>query len=274
MKSSVAKIEDSLAIYRDLSAQANANALEIFIDAIIQADFEDESSESQYTDEDMERERNGALADILHNIIGDNVEELVTAYDLLFHFRALAPKYSLDGTVGGELKPEERAALTAPYFDAVEIALKDKAPQEVRQIISVPEEFRILAKHILGLRGGGLHKDNREHALDFWTDGGISELPSRIVAPDDIPGIHTVKNKVALGWRQATSLDGALTCIFVQESDGAWAWSFLWSGFYETRAFSITQLLDWVFRTTEPDLGSFLAGYTFEDVIDRDFEGF
>lgn len=275
MKNTVAEIEDSLARYRDLSEQANATALDAFIDAILGADyFEDESRRSEYTDEDMMQEKDEALASILGNIIGDEVEELASATDLLSRFEDFAPKYSLDGTVGGEMEDGERDTLTTAYFDAVEAALRDKAPEEVKGIISVPGEFRILAKHILGIRGGGLNMYKREHVLDFWDDGGISQLPSRILAPDNIPGIHAVKSRVALGWNQATSLDGALTCIFVQETDDTWAWSFLWSGYYETQIFSITELLDWVFNTTEPDLGYFLAGYSFEDVMDGGFRGF
>lgn len=51
MKSTVAEIEVSLALYRDLSTQANATALGVFIDAILEADyFGDESRRSEYTD--------------------------------------------------------------------------------------------------------------------------------------------------------------------------------------------------------------------------------
>lgn len=138
MKSTVAEI------YRDLSAQANATALGVFIDAILEADyFEDQPRRSEYTGEDMMQERDETLASILDIIIGHKVEELATANDLLIRFEESTPKYSLDGTVGGEMEDEERAALTTAYFDAVETALRDKAPEEVRGISSsaVPAEW-------------------------------------------------------------------------------------------------------------------------------------
>lgn len=144
MKSTVVEIEDSLALYRDLSAQANATALGVLIDTILEADyFEDESGRSEDTDEDMMQERDETLASILDNIIGDKVEELTIANDILIRFEESKPKYSLDGTVGGEMEDEERATLTTAYCEAVETALRGKAPEEVRGVSSsaVPAEW-------------------------------------------------------------------------------------------------------------------------------------
>lgn len=241
MKSTVAEIEASLSIFRERSVERNSVTLGILHDAIVDAEFYDESMEEDYTTEEMEKERDEALADILEVILGDNVEGLETATDLLGLFDELAPAYNLDGTVGSEMEPEERAAVTSAYFDAVEAALKDKAPGEVRGIISVPDEFRVLAKHVVGLRGSGLQSPRGGYLLDFCDDESQSELPSRILAPDDVPGIHAVNDRVALGWYQETSLalGGLLTCIFVQESDRTWDWRYLWKDrFGDTRAFT------------------------------------
>lgn len=102
----------------------------------------------------MMRESDETLASILDNIIGDKVEELARANDLLIRSQESTAKYSLDGTVGGEMEDEERAALTTAYFDAVETALGDKAPEEVRGISSsaVPAELTDRTTTVRGSR--------------------------------------------------------------------------------------------------------------------------
>ncbi|KAJ0103933.1 hypothetical protein J7T55_010950 [Diaporthe amygdali] len=135
MKSTAAEIEAALAKYRKVSAERNKRLLEVYIDAITKAEFTDELIREEISDEE----------------------------------------HCLDGTKGGHLDLKDRAARATAYFNALDAALKAKAPEEVKQIISAPEEFRILVRHVLGINGPMLPDDMTKHAMSFWQDDGMQD---------------------------------------------------------------------------------------------------
>lgn len=268
MKSTPEEIEAALASYRKTSAERNKRALQLYVDAIVNSRFEDETTESEFTEEEMNQERIGQQGDI----VGDTLDDLSQPTELLDRYDELAPELSLEGTVGGTLDPEKRASLAEAYFKALEAALKERAPDEVNDTISVPEEFRVLAKHVIGIRSPDLPQDHCQHAVNFWSDESIfdhSKIPSRILAPGDIPGKLAVHERVALGWNPGSTTDCDWTCVYAQESDDSWAWIFVWSDPSGARAFdTIPDLLEWFLEFTESDPPLF-EGVTAEDVIDR-----
>ncbi|KAG6359706.1 hypothetical protein INS49_010758 [Diaporthe citri] len=241
MKSFPEEIESALASYRKTSAERNKRAIQVYVDAVVNADFEDETTESEFTEDEMNQERIGQLGDVVQ----DTLDDLTQPTELLDRYDELALKLSLDGTAGGDIDPEERASLAEAYFKALEAALKEKAPDEVKDTISVPEEFRVLAKH------------------------NHSEIASRILAPSDIPGKHAVDERVASGWNLGSTVDCDWTCVYAQESDDSWAWKFVWPDQSNSRAFdTIPDLMEWFLEFSESD-PPVLGGVTAENVIDR-----
>lgn len=271
MKSTPEEIEAALANFRKVSAERNRRSLQVFVDAIVNADFEDEETATEFTEEEMDQERMGQLGEIVE----DDLDVLTHPAELMDRFDELAPKLSLDGTSGGDMDPEERANVAEAYFKALEAALKEKAPDEVSDTISAPEEFRVLARHVLGIRGPGLPKEHTEHDMSFWSDEGIgnhAKIPSRILAPGDIPGKHALDERAALGWTPGSTVNCDWTCVYVKESDdsSSWVWKFVWSDPSGSRVFdTIPELLEWFLEFTDED-PPVLEGVTAENVIDRE----
>lgn len=68
----------------------------------------------------------------------------------------------------------------------------------------------VLAKHVLDRRGPGLLKEHKEDAMNFWSNESIrnhSDIPSRILIPDDIPEEHALDEKIALRWNPGSTVD-------------------------------------------------------------------
>lgn len=69
----------------------------------------------------------------------------------------------------GDLDPEKRASLAEASFKALEATLRERTPDEVKEVISAPEEFRVLARHILRICGPGLPISHNGHMQAFDT---------------------------------------------------------------------------------------------------------
>lgn len=173
MMSTAAEIEAALANYRKVSAERNKRLLGVYIDAITKAEFTDELIREETSDEEWEEEQLAALGELVDaDLKGLGLSKPA---ELLDRFDELAARHSLDGTTGGHLDLKDRAARATAYFNALDAALKAKTPEEVKQIISAPEEFRILVRHVLGINGPMLPDDTTKHAMSFWQDDGMQD---------------------------------------------------------------------------------------------------
>lgn len=268
MKPTPEEIEAALANYRKITAERNKRVLQVYVDAIVNAEFEDERIASEYTEEEMHKERMEQLGELVE----DDLDGLTQPTELIERYDEMAAKLYLDGTPGGDLDPEARANLVEPYFKALEAALREKAPDEVKETISAPEEIRVLARHVTGILGSGLPHEQTMHGMSFWSDEGMgnhAKIPSRILAPDQVGGAQVVDGRIALGYHSGSTVNCEWTCVYAQEPDDSWAWKYLWSDPSQWKVFdTITELLEWFLDFTDepPPL---LEGVTAEDVIDR-----
>ncbi|KAL2284689.1 hypothetical protein FJTKL_08775 [Diaporthe vaccinii] len=105
MKSTPEEIEAALANYRKVTAERNKRDLQIFVDAIVNADFEDEQVRDEFTDEQMHKERMGQLGELVQ----DDLDHLSQPTELMERYDELAASLYLDGTFGGDIDPEKRA---------------------------------------------------------------------------------------------------------------------------------------------------------------------
>lgn len=268
MKSTPEEIEAALANYRRVTAERNKRELQVFVDAIVNAEFADESIAEEYTKEEMDRERLEAVT----SLVGGELDFLTHPTELMDRYDELAAEAYLDGTMGGDLDPEARANVLEPYFRAVEAALKEKAPEEVKDIISVPEEFRVLGRHVTGICGPDLPYAQTMYPMSFWSDSpgeDYAKNPSRILSPEDTNLVHYLDEKIALGWDPGTTVECQWICVFVQEEDESWGWKFVYSAIDQTKVFdTIPALLEWFLYYNEEDT-PVLEGLTAEDVIDH-----
>ncbi|KAL1867510.1 hypothetical protein Daus18300_006354 [Diaporthe australafricana] len=114
------------------------------IETALDAEFENKESSLDFTEDEMNMEREGARS----NILEDDVDTLLSRHELLNRLDELAPRGSHNSSDAGELNPEERAAMAAACLDAsLEASLKQTTSEEARKLISVPDEFGVLAKH-------------------------------------------------------------------------------------------------------------------------------
>lgn len=270
MKSTAAEVEAALANYRKVSAERNKRLLAVYIDAITKAQFTDEKIREEISDEEWQEEQMAALAELLDSDMEDL--EMFAPTDLLDSYDKIAGLIGLDGTTCGNLIPESRAGYAASYFDALDAALKEKAPEEVKKIISAPEEFRVIARHVLEIIGSMLPDDKNRHTMSFWKDDGVwdhSKIPARITRPETLEYPWNIDEKVALLWDPGMVLEGEFSCLYIQEPDGTWNWKFGWRWQGDEQIFdNIPELFEWYLSTLESDPPD-LEGLTAEDVMNR-----
>lgn len=275
MKSTVAEIEAALANYRKVSAERNKRLLEVYIDAIIKAEFTDEVIREETSDEEWAEEQLGAVGYLVCLDPGElRALGVSEPADLLGRYDELAEELGLDGTSGGDLPPGDRAARAAAYFDALEAALREKAPDEVKGIVSAPEELRVLARHVVMINGPMLPHDMTWRAMAFWQDQGLgdhSKIPARITKHDDVKYPWNMDEKVALLWDPGLDSEGEFGCLYAQDSDGTWNWHFGWRWQGGEHIFdNIPELFEWYLWTLEMDLPD-LEGLSAEDVMSQAF---
>lgn len=265
MKSTPEEIEAALANYRKVTAERNKRDLQIFVDAIVNADFEDEQVRDEFTDEQMHKERMGQLGELVQ----DDLDNLSQPTELMERYDELAASLYLDGTFGGDIDPEKRANRAEAYFKALEAALRERAPEEVKETISVPEEFRVLARHITGICGPGLPKNHTERGITFSCVGAFDEISSRMLTPEETRAELVIDERIALGWNPGHATYCEWKCVYAQQADGSWAWEFLFFDDFDARAFdNIPELLEYLLEMSD-DEPPVLEGVTAEDVIER-----
>lgn len=276
MRSTAAEVEAALAGWRTANASRNKERLKIYIDAIMKA--EDEEAD----EEDLNSDRLDSLAALLENtsesLAADGV---ATPANFLERFDELAHKYSLDGTSGGECTPQERADASGREFAELELALRERAPEGViRNMIGVPDEFRVLARHVLGICGPHLPKDQNTHAMNFWADDVTRSIASRVHAPADIPYgggdlAGSAGLEVALGWCPGLCTDGDFVCVYSRELDGdEWGWRFVWTGPGDLYVCdTIPELFTWLLGVMEQSQLPDLEGMSDGDVLGGMWDG-
>lgn len=267
MKSTAAEIEVALVTWRSTNASRNKKRLKVYVDAIMNA--EDEGAD----EEDLSKDRLDSLAVLLEETSESlNADGIATPAEFLARFDELAPKYHLDGTEGGDFTPEQRADISNKEFSELEKVLKAQAPEGVvRDTITVPDEFRVLARHVLGICGPHLPTDQNINAMNFWADDVAQSLASRVHKPSDIPfgGGNLAGSaglEVALGWCSGLCIDGDFVCVYSRELDGdEWAWRFVWTGpgdlyVCDTVPELLKWLLDLMGNSRPPNLDNMLDG--------------
>lgn len=270
MKSIPAEVEAALANYRKVSAERNKRLLTIYVDAISKAEFTDKQAREEISDEEWQEEQMWALGELLGSDLEDL--DLFAPADLLDHYDRLAGLIGLDGTTCANMHPESRAERAAKYFEALDAVLKDKASEEVKEPISAPEEFRVLARHVLEIIGSLLPDATNKHTMSFWKDDGVwdhSKIPARITRPENIECPWHIDEKIALLWNPGMVLEGEFSCLYTQEQDGTWNLKFEWRCQGDERTFeNIPELFEWYLSILESDPPN-LDGLTAEDVMNR-----
>lgn len=267
MKSTAAEIEAALVTWRSTNASRNKQRLKVYVDAIMNA--EDEEAD----EEDLSRDRLDSLAALLEDTTESlTADGIATPAEFLARFDELAPKYRLDGTQGGDCTAQERADISNKEFAELESVLKARAPEGVvRDTITVPDEFRVLARHVLGICGPHLPNDQNINAMNFWADDITQSLDSRVHRPSDIPFgggdlAGSAGLEVALGWCSGLCTDGDFVCVYSRELDGdEWAWRFVWTGPGDLYVCdTIPELFQWLLdvmgASPPPDLDNMLDG--------------
>lgn len=279
--------------YRAHIASENRRALEIYIPQITNAKEPDgDGSRCSPPSLDADRQR----MDMLKHLIGDNTNVLDGAgvsspAGLLERYDELAARLGLDGVFhhlpvrdadaddNDDDAPGERARRRRDeYFSAVEEGLRRECMdlEEVRSMISVPEEVRVLAGHVDGLRGPGLAYWRDMHQFSAWWGlmgedaedreayGGRVKSPSTLAgwlgrSDDDDTGWT-----VGGGWDMGSGPDACLLAVYcrpgVREGGGAWGWRYFLLSEYaggESVFETIPQLLAWHARFFRPDVSRF-----------------
>ncbi|CAN8104752.1 unnamed protein product [Discula destructiva] len=274
MKSTAAEIEAALTKWRSINATRNKEHLKIYVDAI--SNVVDE----EFDEEEMANIRLESLASLLvtssDSLAADGI---TTPADFLERFDELAPKYRLDGTEGGDFTPQERADISNSEFAELVRVLRERAPEgSVRDTITVPEEFTVLARHVLGIVDPDLPNSQSVIGSSLWAGTPVSDIASRVHKPADIPvwGADLLMGadvdlEFAVGWCSGWCRDGEFVCVYSREVDGdEWAWRFVWVEIGDTQVFeTIPELFTWyqeyMLGSELPDLtgvedGSILQG--------------
>lgn len=257
MYSSPAEILAALNEYRSYIAAGNRRALDIFIPFITKAQ---EPAAGDFGIEfDVDKQR----IEVLKHLIGDreilDKEGITAPAELLDRYDDLAPRLGLDGTF--VIDNGERTRKQDEYFSAIEEALKQKSLEEVRGMISIPEEFRSLAEHVDGLYGPGLGYWRSINQFAAWwgliEDGEI--YSARVKTPDELNSwIYLTDNgwTVGGGWDLGTGQDVKLFAVYCRmPEDNSWGWRYVasWEGNEEVFE-TIPEVFKWHTHFCEQDI--------------------
>ncbi|KAK1622589.1 hypothetical protein BDP81DRAFT_400084 [Colletotrichum phormii] len=184
MASSLDDIAASLAAYCAFISAQNRRALEVyvpFIAAAVPDDLED--------DDDVEELR----LDGLNTLLDANLQDFGVSEPIkvLTRYDELAPKIGLDGTYvmqDHEGTSDEREATRREYLSIIEENLRRKSREDVRESISIPEDFRVPAGLVDGVVGYGLPVFRNETHPAFWWGCRVYLCPhaERVMTPEDL----------------------------------------------------------------------------------------
>jgi hypothetical protein len=175
--------------------------------------------------------------------------------------------------------PTERDLKRAEYLEVMEQALKEECIPQVRDTITFPPELRILAEHIGGLSGPGLHHFQERYPAPFWTGYGggggdaesyrkevlsVGELASWAFTEDD------PEWEAAGGWLSGAGYDSMCCVVYCRRrGEDFWSWRYTNSGQYGWYVFdTIPDMLEWyaTWRVQKlEDLPEFCEDEVFQD---------
>ncbi|KAK1997922.1 hypothetical protein LX36DRAFT_51534 [Colletotrichum falcatum] len=256
MASSPEDIEASLAKYRSYIAAENRRALEVYVPFFATAVPDD------LEDDDIEQLR----LDGLNSLLDTDLKhfDITEPSELLTRYDELAPKTGLDGTymlLEHEGTLDEREATRREYLSIIEENLKAKSREDVRETISIPEEFRVLAGLVDGIVGFGLPLFRNMAQPAFWwgcrdTDG--YSYAKRVMTPEELTEHADLPRcwQIAGGWAPGTGPDANFSIIYSRHSDDdPWKWRYTISTALDgTHIFeTIPEFLAWYTHFGEDD---------------------
>lgn len=257
MYSSLAEILDALNEYQSYVAAENRRALDIYIPFITNAQ---EPKEGDFDDDfDVDKQR----MEVLKRLIGDDdvldKEGITAPAELLDRYDDLMPRLGLDGTF--VIDADERPRKQDEYFSAIEEALKQKCIEEVRGMISIPEEFRSLAEHVDGLHGPGLEywRSNFQYAAWWGLIEDCETYSARVKTPDELTHWLTITSMgwaVGGGWDLGKGPDAGLFAVYCRRpEDDGWGWRYVMSWECGEEVFeTIPEVLAWYAHFREQDM--------------------
>lgn len=232
-----------------------------------EGDFED--------DEDINELRLQAL----HPIFDMNLPDFVsTPREILTRWEELCAMYDLDGTGTSGKPSQEEVALREEWQSLVEKNLKKSCLEEVREIITFPEEFRTLAKSVNDLTGPGLTELKSRHQASIvvgryappYAEQSAAEM---VKTPEWLTKHIEGGWDCAAGWDMGSGFRHAFYAVYCRRSAAqldeagpqeAWAWRYFSSdpmnfGVFDT----IPEFLAWYSRYREPTVpdASSMTGY-------------
>lgn len=143
-------VRAALDTYRTHVAEHNRLTLEVYLPVLANAEFDEGDDDRDIAEVRLES---------LGTLLGVSVDELarlgITApLDVLDRYDELVPRLGLDGTDGVH-DAKEGASKRREYISGINNALREKSLEEVRETISIPEEFRELTELVDSVVGSG-----------------------------------------------------------------------------------------------------------------------
>ncbi|GJD01294.1 hypothetical protein ColKHC_10119 [Colletotrichum higginsianum] len=212
-------------------------------------------------------------------IFDTNLLNLVsTPREILTCWEELYAVYDLGGTGTSGKPSEEEVALRKEWRLLIEKNLKKLYLEEVRESITFPEEFCILAKSAHAHTGPGLTELKSRHQASFWVgrhappyaEEGAAEM---VKTPKWLTEHVGGGWDCAAGWDAGSGFRHAFHVVYYRRSaaqpdaDGShepWAWRYFSSDSVDFGVFdTIPEFLAWYSRYREPSVpdASSMTGY-------------
>ncbi|KAL0941592.1 uncharacterized protein CTRU02_204355 [Colletotrichum truncatum] len=230
------EIKAAVQAYRSHIAEHHRRIFEVFVNFIATA----EGEPGDWEDESIEEVRINSLA----ALFGEEIKKYITVPgDVLTRYDELVPIFGLDGTgmaTSQSLFDDEYIHERDSYFSLLEQALKKKCLEEVRETITVPEEFRILAEYVFQLTGPG-PEDYKTHQAMFWTGTTTSAeaIDAIVKTPDEENFSFNRDWECAVFWEPGEGWRYAFYVVYCRRipqpgtEPEPWAWRYVVSSMYE-----------------------------------------
>ncbi|KAI1264492.1 hypothetical protein F5Y18DRAFT_390593 [Xylariaceae sp. FL1019] len=249
MRSSFEEIAQALERFRSHRLQANRIVLEKIIPMIERATVpEDNGSDDERTRRYQKLGVKFLEEEVVHQPLNmGRPGEFLERWDDFKHI--------VDGTLVVQ-DEARRVSLRAEFFSEVEAALKEKAPEELRESITFPDELRLLLEQVDGVCGPGLAGWNCK--FHGWFLDGSTTVEREVPLPyfQDNGGFEELE--VAIGIQLGDGIEIESWAIFSRtkdEPDEPWEWRYVVYFFeFGQRIFdTIPDALDGFASLKEPD---------------------
>ncbi|KAI0147781.1 hypothetical protein GGR57DRAFT_244612 [Xylariaceae sp. FL1272] len=249
MRSSFEEIAQALERFRSHRLQANRIVLEKIIPMIERATVpEDNGSDDERTRRYQKLRVKFLEEEVVHQPLNmDRPGEFLERWDDFKHI------------VDGTWVDQDRAQAVVSkneFFSKVEAALKEKAPEELRESITVPDELRLLLEQVDGVCGPGLAEWNS--LFHGWFFSGCLEVEGEVPYGPFQDDESCEGFDVAIGFKMGDGIHMECWAILSRtkaESDQPWEWRYLVNFFeFGQRIFNtIPDALDGFASLEEPD---------------------